>query len=165
MARAPDDRRIALAAVAGAHGIKGELRLKLFTENADALSRHSHVLVGGERRSIQNVRDGGKTAIARIGGVVSREDADALRGALIEVDRSDLPPLSEGEYYHVDLIGLPCVDMAGSPVGSVSSIENFGAGDLLEIACEGGRKSLIPFQPGVADLADGKVTIDSDFLA
>jgi 16S rRNA processing protein RimM len=98
--------------------------------------------------------------------VEDRTAAEALRGTLIEVDRAALPPLEEGEFYHADLIGLPCVDTAGLHLGTVVAVENFGAGDLLEIAkAEDGKKSLVPFEPGIADLGDGKVTVDPDFLA
>lgn len=157
--------RIALAAVAGAHGIKGEVRLKLFTDSAESLARHRMLFVGGAERRLLEVREGGKTAVARFEGVADRSAAEALRGQLVEVDRSALPPLDEGEYYHSDLIGLPCVDRDGQPVGKVAAVENFGAGDLLEVERADGRRSLIPFRDGIADLADGQVTLDPDFLA
>ena len=162
---APDDRRVALAAVAGAHGIRGELRLKLFTDSAANLALHKAVVVGGKEMQLQSVKDSGKTAIARIAGVTSREAAEALRGSLIEVDRSALPPLAEGEYYHADLLGLPWVDREGERLGTVSAVENFGAGDLLEIENEAGKRALVPFRPGIADLADGQVVVDPEFLA
>jgi 16S rRNA processing protein RimM len=76
-----------------------------------------------------------------------------------------LPPLAEGEYYHADLIGLKAVDRDGSDVGIVVAVENYGAGDLLEIELAGGKKSLIPFRPGIADLVDGRIVLDRDFLA
>ncbi|MFP5330622.1 MAG: ribosome maturation factor RimM, partial [Alphaproteobacteria bacterium] len=80
-------------------------------------------------------------------------------------DRADLPPLGEGEYYHADLIGLPCFDREGREVGNVSAVENYGAGDLLEIERPGGKRSLIPFREGLADLADGRIVLDPEFLA
>jgi 16S rRNA processing protein RimM len=159
------ESRIALAAVAGAHGIRGELRLKLFTDTAANLALHKAVLVGGKEMQLQSVKDGGKVAIARLAGVTTREAAEALRGSLIEVERSSLPSLDEGEYYHADLIGLPCVDEAGKPLGTVAAVENFGAGDLLEVENSEGKRALVPFTPGIADLADGSITIDPDFLA
>jgi 16S rRNA processing protein RimM len=91
--------------------------------------------------------------------------AEALRGLLVEVDRSALPPLEEGEYYHADLIGLPAVDQQGEPVGTVSAVENYGAGDLLEIEAADGRRALIPFRDGIADLIDGRIVLDPEFLA
>lgn len=157
-------RRIALAAVAGAHGVKGELKLKLFTDSADSLRGHKRLTVGGAERRLLEVRDGGKTAIARLEGVASREAAEALRGQLIEVDRSALPALDEGEYYHADVIGLPCEDRDGAPLGKVVAVENFGAGDLIEIEGPEGRRSLVPFRPGIADWAEGRIVIDPEFL-
>ncbi len=157
--------RVALAAVAGAHGINGEVKLKLFADSADSLARHRTVLVGGEAMAISNVRDGGKTAIARLKGVGDRAAAEALRGQLVEVERSELPALDDGEYYHADLIGLPVVDHDGAPLGSVVAVENYGAGDLLEIIGADGRKALIPFRDPVATLGDGRIVADRDFLA
>ena len=159
------DKRVALAAVAGAHGVKGEVRLKLFSDSVAGLVQHAKVYVGGVEHRLLGVRDGGKTAIARFEGVADRSAVEALRGQLVEVERGDLPPLEEGEYYHSDLIGLPCVDREGQTVGVVISVENFGAGDLLEIEFPNGRRSLIPFRDGIADLDDGRVVIDREFLA
>lgn len=163
---APDrsERRIALAAVAGAHGVKGELRLKLFSDSVESLSRHEKLHVGGVERRLLSVRDGGKTAVARFEGVADRSAAEALRGSLIEVDRSALPPLEDGEYYHADLIGLPVVDREGNAMGEVTAIENYGAGDLLEVERDG-KRSLIPFRDGIADLESDRVVIDPEFLA
>jgi len=165
MAPAAADKRIALAAVAGAHGVKGEVRLKLFGAGVDSLSARSELWVGGETRRLLSVRDSGKAAVARFEGVADRGAAEALRGKLVEIDRAALPPLEEGEYYHVDLIGLPCVDAEGKALGSVVAVENYGAGDLLEVEADSGKRYLIPFRDGIADLVDGRVLLDADFLA
>jgi 16S rRNA processing protein RimM len=157
--------RIALAAVAGAHGIRGELRLKLFAESVESLARHQTVFVSGREYRLESAKEAGKTALARLSGVSDRSAAEALRGSLIEVDRSALPPLEDGEFYHVDLIGLPCVDQQGEPLGAVVAVENFGAGDLLEIESPDGKRSLVPFKPGIADFADRRILIDPAFLA
>jgi len=159
------EKRVALAAVAGAHGVKGEVRLKLFSDSVASLTRHAKVYVGGNEHRLLGARDGGKTAIARFEGISDRSAVEALRGQLIEVDRSDLPALEEGEYYHSDLVGLPCVDPEGRPMGKVVSVENFGAGDLLEVELSGGKTSLIPFREGIADLEGGRVVVDPEFLA
>ena len=158
------ERRIALAAVAGAHGIKGEVRLKLFSDGIDSLRQSKKLYVAGVERKLVTVRDG-KTAVARFEGVADRGAAEALRGALVEIDRAALPPLAEGEYYHADIIGLPVVDRVGSAIGAVVAVENYGAGDLLEVELANGRKSLIAFKPGIADLEDGRIVLDPDFLA
>ena len=159
------DKRVALAAVAGAHGVKGEVRLKLFSDSAASLARHRNVYVGGVQRRLLFARNGGKTTIARFEGVTDRSAAEALRGSLVEVDRSALPPLEEGEYYHADLVGLPTVDRNGQPVGTVAAVENFGAGDLLEIELPNGKRSLIPYREGIADLEDDRIVLDPEFLA
>jgi 16S rRNA processing protein RimM len=159
------ERRIALAAVAGAHGVKGELRLKLFGDSVESLARHPSVHVGGAERHLLSIRSGGKMAVARLEGVDDRSAAEALRGSLVEVDRSALPPLDEGEYYHADLIGLPCEDGQGTAVGTVAAVENYGAGDLLEIELRDGKRAMIPFKPGIADLEDGRIVLDPEYLA
>jgi 16S rRNA processing protein RimM len=158
-------KRVALAAVAGAHGIKGEVRLKLFAESVASLKVHKSVYIGGERREIRDLRDANKTAIARLDGVTDRNAAEALRGQLIEVDRDALPPLAEGEYYHADLVGLPCVGPAGETLGTVAGIENFGAGDLIEVLLPDGKRSLIPFREPIAVLGEDRLTLDPDYLA
>jgi 16S rRNA processing protein RimM len=158
-------KRVALAAVAGAHGIKGEVRLKLFAESVASLKAHKAVYIGGERRELRDLRDANKTAIARLEGVADRTAAEALRGQLVEVDRDALPPLAEGEYYHADLVGLPCVDASGTPLGEVAGIENFGAGDLVEVLLPTGKRSLIPFRDPIAVLGEDALVLDPDFLA
>jgi 16S rRNA processing protein RimM len=159
------ERKIALAAVAGAHGVKGELRLKLFSEGVESLSRHQEVFIGGVERRLLSVRDAGKMLVARVEGIDDRSAAEGLRGSLVEVDRSALPPLEEGEYYHADLIGLAAVDRDGAAIGIVVGVENYGAGDLLEIEDGEGRRSLIPFRNGIADLENGRIVLDAEFLA
>ncbi|QNM83943.1 16S rRNA processing protein RimM [Sphingomonas sabuli] len=158
-------QRIALAAVAGAHGVKGELRLKLFTDSIDNLKRHTRLIVGGVEHALESVRPGPTGAVARLAGIADRSAAEALRGSLVEIDRASLPPLEEGEYYHADLVGLECVDRDGRPVGKVAGVENYGAGDLLEIETADGKRSLIPFKAGIADLIDTRIELDPEFLA
>ncbi len=157
--------RIALAAVAGAHGIKGDLKLKLFSASTETVAGQSTVFVGGREYRLTEVKASGKGAIASLEGVNDRSAAESLRGQLIEVDRSALPPLDNGEYYHADLIGLECVDRDGESVGTVVAVENYGAGDLLEVQTDGGKRSLIPFKAGIADLEGGAIVLDREFLA
>ncbi|HEX2762994.1 MAG TPA: ribosome maturation factor RimM [Allosphingosinicella sp.] len=157
------DDRVALAAVAGAHGISGEVRLKLFAESVDSLARHKQVWVGERPLTLASLK-AGKQPIARFAGVADRDAAEALRGQLVAVERSALPPLQEGEYYHSDLIGLPCASEGGDPIGTVAAIENFGAGDILDIEGPDGRRRMVPFRAGVADLAEGRIVVDREFL-
>jgi 16S rRNA processing protein RimM len=156
--------QVALAAIAGAHGISGEVRLKLFAENADSLQRHKQVRVGERLLTLASLK-GGSTLVARFAEISDRNAAEALRGQLVTVPRSALPPLDEGEYYHADLIGLPCETPAGEPLGRVVAVDDFGAGDLLEIEKPDGRRAMVPFRDGVADLADGRIVLDPAFLA
>lgn len=157
--------RVDLAAVAGAHGVGGEVRLKLFCESLDSLRRQERLLVGDEPLRLVSLRAGGNGAIARFEGVADRTAAEALRGRLLSVPREALPPLEEGEYYHADLIGLPCESAGGEPLGIVVGIENYGAGDIIEIERPNGKRAMIPFRPGIADLGDGRIVADPVFLA
>ena len=158
------EKRVILAAVAGAHGIGGEVRLKLFAEGIESLKRHEAFLVGERSLTLKSVKPGGNGAIARFAEIADRGAAEALRGTLLTVPREALPPLAEGEYYHADLIGLPCVDVAGATLGTVVAVDDFGAGELLEIARPDGKKALVPFRAGVADLVEGRVIVDPVFL-
>jgi 16S rRNA processing protein RimM len=157
--------RVALAAVAGAHGVQGEVRLKLFADGIDSLAGQKAVFVGGQEYALVGVKPVTRGATARFAGVTDRTAAEALRGQLVEVERAALPPLEEGEYYHADLVGLPCVDRDGAAVGTVAAVENFGAGDLLEVELPDGKRSLIPYREGIADLEDGRIVLDPEFLA
>jgi 16S rRNA processing protein RimM len=159
------ERKIALAAVAGAHGVKGELRLKLFSDSVESLARHQKLYIGGAERRLLAIRDSGKAAVARFDGISDRWAAESLRGSLVEIDRSALPPLQEGEYYHADLIGLEAVNRDGKAIGTVVAVENYGAGDLLEVELGDGKTALIPFKPGIADLEDDRIVLDPEFLA
>lgn len=160
-----DEARVALAAIAGAHGISGEVRLKLFAEGVDSLKRHKQVMAGERALTLVSIKPGSIGAIARFAEVGDRNAAEALRGTLLTVPRSALPPLGEGEYYHADLIGLPCESPAGDPLGKVVAVENFGAGDILEIERPDGRRTMVPFREGVADLAGGRIVAAPEFLA
>lgn len=142
---------VTLAAIAGAHGVAGEVRLKLFGEGAAALARHKSFNDGA--LTLIKVRDDGKGgAIARLAESASRADAERLRGTVLTVPREALPPLADGEFYHADLLGLPVVTDAGDPVGTVLAVENFGATDIIEITREpapakGPKTFMVPMIP------------------
>ena len=126
------DRPVTMAAVAAAHGITGEVRLKLFGESAAALKRYRAFNDG--KYTVKSLKDDGKGgAIARFADVTDRTMAEALRGTALTVPRSSLPPLGEGEYYYADLLGLAAVSTTGEALGVVIAIDNYGAGDILEI--------------------------------
>jgi len=155
---------IVLAAVAGAHGIGGEVRLKLFTEDLANLTKAS-LAAAGRSYQVASFRAAAQGAIARIDGVTTRNEAEALRGGLLTVPRDVLPPLGEGEYYWADLIGLPCVSADGEPLGIVVAIDNYGAGDILEIERADGARVLVPFREPAAVLDGERLIVDPDFLA
>lgn len=139
------DRPVVLAAVAGAHGVRGEVRLKLFTSSADQLALHRQFEAGGLRLRLQAVRGTPGGAVARFAEIADRTAAEALRGTLLTVPRASLPPLAEGEHYWHDLIGREVATTEGEAIGHVSSVENYGASDLLEITRRNGTRLLVPF--------------------
>ena len=155
---------VILAAVAGAHGIGGEVRLKLFAEGMESLKRQKEVRVGERTLTLVSLRPGGNP-IARFAGIADRTAAEGLRGQLVTIPRTALPPLEEGEYYHADILGLPCRSPDGEPLGTVVAVENFGAGDIIEIEKPDGRRTMVPFREGVADLVDRAIVVDPIFLA
>lgn len=157
--------RVVLAAIAGAHGISGEVRLKLFGDDAGGLKGFSAVRVGTRDLTLAQVRSGGGPPIVRFAEIGDRTAAEALRGQLLTVARADLPPLAEGEYYHADLLGLACVDQYGAALGTVAGVENFGAGDILDIEKPDGKRTMVPFRPGIADWTDDRIIVDPVFLA
>lgn len=159
------DTQVTLAAVIGAHGIGGEVRLKLFAESTQSLAVHKTVQVGERDLTLQLVKAGGGAPIARFAEINDRNAAEALRGELLTVARTALPSLEEGEYYHADLIGLPCENRRGEMLGTVVAVENFGAGDIIEIEKRDGRRSMVPFRDGIADLVEERIVVDPVFLA
>jgi 16S rRNA processing protein RimM len=126
------NKPVTLAAITGAHGVTGEVRLKLFGEGVDAISQFKQFNEGTlTLKKIRSDNKGG--AIARFAEVTGRGDAEKLRGTVLSVAREDMPSLEEGEYYHADLIGLAVTTDAGDVVGRVIAVQNFGATDIIEI--------------------------------
>lgn len=159
---------VELAAIAGAHGVAGEVRLKLFGEGAAALSAHKTFNNGA--LTPLKIRDDGKGgAVARFAESTSRADAERLRGTVLTVPRDALPPLPEGEFYHADVIGLPVVTDAGDAVGHVCAIENFGATDLIEITrdpvpAKGPKTFMVPMIPvAVIEWDESRMVIAAGF--
>lgn len=158
-------RPVTLAAIAGAHGVRGEVRLKLFGEGAEALRAFSVFEAGGRKLTLKSVRPANQGAVATFAEITDRSGAEALRGTVLTVPRSALPPLGEGEYYHHDLLGLPCVSTDGSAVGEVVAIDNFGAGDILEIKKPDGKRFMVPMNAqAVPAWNDDSVTVDAAFV-
>jgi 16S rRNA processing protein RimM len=158
------DRLIPLAAVAGAHGVRGEVRLKLFTASVEGLSRHRQFEAAGRTLTLVWARPEKAGAIARFAEIEDRTAAELLRGTLLQVSRATLPPLGPGEYYHVDIIGRPVVDESGRPVGLVRAIENYGASDLLDIERQGGSTVMVPFVEPIVREDGDQLVVDAAFL-
>jgi 16S rRNA processing protein RimM len=158
------DKPVTLAAIAGAHGVAGEVRLKLFGEGLEGLRPHKSF--NGGALTLSNVRSDKKGgAIARFAEVADRTAAEALRGTALNVPRSALPALEEGEFYHSDLLGLPVTTDTGDEVGRVCAIENFGATDIVEIEKPDGKKFMVPLtEQAVPSWDEEKFTLNADFL-
>jgi 16S rRNA processing protein RimM len=160
----PPTKRITLAVVAGAHGIAGEVRLKLFAESAASLERHRTFDAGGRTLTLKSLKPGKPDLIARFAEITGRDAAEALRGTELTVPRDALPPLPPGEFYRSDLIGLPCATPDGTPLGSVVAVENYGAGDILEIERPDRTRFMVPFRPESVPEAGEWVVIEPDFI-
>lgn len=144
-----------LAAVAGAHGIAGEVRLKVF---ADDLAAHRSFNDGA--LTLVKLRDG---TIARFAEVTDRNAAEALRGTVLTVPRDALPPLGEGEYYHADLLGLVAVSTTGEALGTIVAVENFGAGDVVEVRRPSGKTFMAPMS-AVPEWNAERLVIEAEFV-
>jgi 16S rRNA processing protein RimM len=156
-------RRVLVATIGAAHGVKGEVRVK--AHNADPLSLGAYgPLAADDGRvfEIERVRPGKGVVIVKFSGVDDRTAAEALNGISLYVDRERLPAIGADEFYHADLIGLAASREDGAPLGIVIAVHNFGAGDMLEIAPSRGKTLLVPFTKEavpVVDIAAGTVTI------
>ena len=146
------DRPVVLAVIAGAHGVGGEVKLKLFTDDLSPYRSFN-----GGALTLKSLRG----LIARFAEIPDRTAAERLRGTELTVPRSQLPPLGEGEYYHADLIGLPTVSSDGKHLGQVVAIENFGAGDVIEIERPDGKRFMVPMS-AVPDWGE-RMVIDATF--
>ena len=145
--------------------MRGEVRLKLFGEGADALRAFSHFDAGTRQLTLKNIRPANQGAVASFAEITDRSAAEALRGTVLTVPRSALPELGEGEYYHHDLIGLPCKSTDGSDIGKVHTVENFGAGDILEIERPDGKRFMVPMNTrAVPAWDDDGVTIEAAYI-
>lgn len=148
------NRPVVLAVVTGAHGVGGAVKLKLFT---DDLSPYKSFNGGALTRTSLN------GVIAKFAEVADRNAAEALRGTELTVPRDTLPPLGEGEYYHADLIGLPAVSTDGADLGHVIAVENFGAGDVIEIERPDGKRFMVPMRPDAVPEWGERVVVDAAF--
>ena len=161
----PSDRPVTLAVIIGAHGVTGEVRLKLFGEGVAALKRFR--AFNDSSLTLTKLRDDGKGgAIARFAEIADRTAAEKIRGTVLTVPRSAMPALGEGEYYYADLIGLAAVSPDGEPLGTIVNIENYGAGDILEVELPDRRRAMVPMTAeAVPEWDHARVVIDPAFMA
>lgn len=154
------DAPVTLAAVIGAHGVAGEVRLKVFADDLSAFTSFN-----GGSLTLKSLRPGNNGAIARFAEIGNRNAAEALRGTELTVPRSALPPLDEDEYYHADLIGLRVETPDGNAVGRVVLIENFGAGDVLEIEKPDGKRFMVPMRAdAVPDWDAARLVVAAEYV-
>jgi 16S rRNA processing protein RimM len=158
--------RVCVGAVAGAFGVRGEVRLKSFCAEPEAIAGYGPLWTEDGSRSFTvtlgvPIKNG---LSARLSGIASKEAADALRGTRLYADRDRLPAPEEEEFYHADLLGLPVFDTGGTALGKVKAVLNHGAGDILEIALAGRcGTALLPFSKAAVptiDLALGRIVAD-----
>ena len=157
------DKPVTLAAIAGAHGVTGEVRLKLFGEGVAQLKQYKSF--NGGALTLSKIRDDNKGgAVARFAECADRNAAEALRGTVLTVPRSSLPPLAEGEYYHADLLDLPAIRENGEPLGTICAVENYGAQDVLEILRPDGKRFMIPMNAAaVVEWNAQRLVVSDDF--
>jgi 16S rRNA processing protein RimM len=162
------DRRILVAEIGAAHGLRGEVKLRSFTEDPTAVKDYGRLEDESGTRSfaIEGVRPAKDCLVACIAGVSDRTAAEALRGLKLYVPRGRLPPPNDADtFYHADLIGLVAIARDGRTLGTVVAVHNFGAGDLIEILQAGGGASvMLPFTAAVVptiELAAGRLIVDA----
>jgi 16S rRNA processing protein RimM len=158
--------RVCVGALAGAFGVRGEVRLKSFCAEPEAVATYGplHTEDGGRYFEVTLTRPIPGGFAARLSGVATREAAEALKGARLYAERERLPALPDDEFYHADLIGLSVQDTGGAPLGEVVAVHDHGAGDLLEVRLKGSKATvLLPFTleavPTV-DLAARRIVAD-----
>jgi 16S rRNA processing protein RimM len=162
----PAGRRILVGAVAGAHGVRGEVRIKSFTADPKAIGRYGALSdEAGQRRFELTVTGSAKGGVlAKIAGIGDRDQAEALKGLRLYVARDQLPPPGEPEEFYVaDLVGLGADRPDGTRLGRVAAVDNYGAGDVVEIALEDGGSLAVPFTRQVVpvvDIAGGRLVVD-----
>jgi 16S rRNA processing protein RimM len=156
--------RILLGVVTAAHGIKGEVKVKTFTQSPESLGAYGPVSTeDGRQLEIAALRSSKPDeAIVRFAGIADRSAAETMKGRSLYVPREALPATEAGEFYYADLIGLRVEDPSGNPLGTVRGVHNFGAGDVVEIEFADGVTELIAFSDAnvpAVDIAAGRMVI------
>jgi len=155
---------ILVGALAGAFGVRGEVRLKSFCADPAAIAAYAPVVTeDGRSFGVTLTRPLSGAFAARLTGVATREAAEALKGTRLYAPRDRLPPLGMDEFYHADLVGLEVVDAGGAILGRVRAVHDHGAGDVIEVARPGRPELALPFTRAVVptvDLAAGRMIVD-----
>ncbi len=160
---ADHQKRVCVARIGAARGVRGEMKLWSFTADPVAVADYGPLeSAEGERFEIEALRPGRGFLVVRLTGIEDRMAAERLNNVELFVPRERLPELdAAGEYYHADLIGLAVMDGGGASLGRVVAIQNFGAGDLIEVEpVAGGDTVFLPFTEAVVpvvDIAGGRV--------
>jgi len=157
--------RVCVAQIGAPHGVRGEVRFRIFTEDPMAITRYGPLESedGVQRFEIESLRPAKQMFVARLKGIADRTAAERLTNVQLYVSREKLPPPQDDEFYHADLIGLTAYVRRGDAVGTVVAVHNFGAGDLLEIKRNGGNTVMLPFTAAAVptvDVAAGRIVID-----
>ena len=157
--------RVCVARIGAPQGLRGEVKLWTFTEDPFAVTRYGPLSIKDSARQLEvtQARAAKDHLVATLTGVTTREEAERLNGVELYIARDKLPDTDEGEFYHTDLIGLAAFDAAGTTLGTVAAIHNFGAGDIIEIAPARGPTLMLPFTVAVVptvDIAGGRVVIE-----
>jgi 16S rRNA processing protein RimM len=147
---------VLVGAVVGAFGVRGEVRVRSFTADPAAIASYGPLLdkAGALVLTPKRLRPAGEEFALTAPEVKTREEAQALRGTGLFVSRAALPPTEEDEFYHVDLIGCEVEALDGTALGSVRSVQDFGAGDLLEIRPPEGQTWFLPFTKAAVPVVD-----------
>jgi len=149
---------VVLGVFGAAHGLKGEIRLKSYTEEPLAIANYGPLLTkSGRQVKLTSVRQAKDVLIARVEGVGDRTGAEQLVNLQLFVERAVLgAPEDEDEFFHADLIGLVARDEAGEKIGTVTGLFDFGAGDIIEVTPDGAKPLLLPFSKAVVPVVDIK---------
>ncbi|HEY8949855.1 MAG TPA: ribosome maturation factor RimM [Rhizomicrobium sp.] len=156
-------RDVLLGAVMGAQGLKGEVKVKTFTQSPQKLGAYGPLHTkDGKSFRVTSVREAKDGAVVALEGVNDRNAAEALKGAELFVPRAALPKEDANEFYHADLVGLRAEDTEGRAMGTVRALHNFGAGDVIELVRDDGDEVFLPFTREVAqeiDIEGGRIVI------
>ena len=157
------DRLIRLGVISGAHGVRGQVKIRSFTASPEDLTSYGALRdAAGRQYNLRVTSNHNGTLIASIDGVTDRNAAEALRNIELCIPRSALPDTDENEYYLEDLVGIAVQHEDGTPYGRVLSVQNYGAGDVVEIRQVSGDEVFFPFTRQtfpVIDIAGGKIVI------